>query len=199
MNIHTRPGRPFKSKSWDLLLRHTFRAHFLEDSDIHALMFVCGDQFSAILKNSLRDYVEKYNLPTNSPEFQSKLLFAATKHINSNHTMPDAIDVLESINELALVDRINDLAVLPKKTTSCPRKQTTAHKQSQIQRPQDIALTPATIDATTVASTTDSKPRSPLLEMDFGQELDDGIAGYAAEVEVKKTPLKDRWLERHKY
>lgn len=203
MSAEAKRGRPSQSKSWDLLLRHTFRANYLEDADIHALMFICGDHLTEIINKALKEFVVNNNLPTNDPEFRSKLYLTAVTQINANREKPDAHQVLESMNELDILDKIRELAGSDIKNTPktksrqaplAPITAVNAGHSVQARPPQPQQPVPPAAQAVIV----ESKPRKPLPVMDFGPELDeDALMGVA--VTEKPPSLRDRWLQKHNY
>lgn len=203
MSAEAKRGRPSQSKSWDLLLRHTFRANYLEDADIHALMFICGDHLTEIINKALKEFVINNNLPTNDPEFRSKLYLTAVTQINTNREKPDAHQVLEGMNELEILNKIRELAgsdirSTPKtKSRQAPSPSITAVNAAQsVEVNQPQPQQPASLTAQSV--TVELKPRKPLPVMDFGPELDED-ALMDVTVAEKAPSLRDRWLQKHNY
>ena len=203
MSAEAKRGRPSQSKSWDLILRHSFRANYLEDADIHALMFICGDHLTEIINKALKEFVLNNNLPTNDQEFRSKLYLTAVTQINANREKPNAHQVLESMNELEILDKIRQLAgsniqSTPRTKTRTPPVATIAavnvSQSAQVTPIQPQQSAPLAAKAVIV----ESKSRLPPPVMDFGPELDeDALMGVT--VAEKPPSLKDRWLQKHNY
>lgn len=208
MSADNKRGRRYQNKSWDLRLRHVFSVGYLEDADLHALMFISGDHFTSIMQRALREFASNHGLPTNDNDFQSKLYLAASKLISENREKPDQIDVLQSMGESSLIDKLGELAQVlspsSDKAVAQPKPAAVATKsplQPVQPKPAPIAAAKPQpiqgVPAQTTPSNVQPKPRLPLPEMDFGPELDENEMAAGQEVEVKKTPLKDRWLSRH--
>ena len=194
MSSDAKLGRPAKPKAWELLLRHTIRASYIEDPEMHALMFVCGSHFNAIVKRALMEFAENNNLATQSREFQSRLYVAASTLINANREIPNSNEVLSEINEQQILERIGELTGQPAGKSPNPKSPTSVRTKSN--QPQMPAAPPIPQVITEVV---EAKPRLPLPAMDFGPEMDEEELISGADTEVKKPPLRERWLNKHNY
>lgn len=198
MSSDPKLGRPAKPKSWELHLRHTFRASYIEDPELHALMFVCGSNFNAIVKRALMEFAVNNDLATQSHDFQSRLYVSASNLINTNREIPNSNEVLADINELHILERIGDLAGQPFETAPKAQKPTSVRKK--VDQPQRPPAAPVQAPPSQkVTESTEAKPRLPLPAMDFGPEMDEEALMSGADSEFKKPPLKDRWLKKHNY
>jgi hypothetical protein len=203
MSAENKRGRRYQNKPWDLRLRHVFSVSYMDEADLHALMFISGDHFTAIMQRALREFVSNHGLPTNDIEFQSKLYLTASKLISENREQPDQVDVLESMGESHIIEKIGDLAKsqLSSVPTSSiqPAKQPPTPKALQPTPPKaDPIPSVHTAPAQPAQSAAVAKPRLPLPVMDLGPEISENEMGASPGAEVKKPPLKDRWLARHK-
>ncbi|OLP04612.1 hypothetical protein [Rhodoferax antarcticus] len=201
MKTDSKRGRPFKSKSWDLLLRHTFRTSYLEDAGLHALLFISGDHFTEIIQKALREFVIKNELPTSDPTFQSDLYLAAATLTNTNREKPDAKDVLQRMNRIDVLARINELINSPSAhaTVAVQPTQPLHVHLTQLPSPATM-LTP--LQSAPNVEPIKTKPRLPLPKIDLGPEIDEEpmVDSDSSSTPVAQKPsLKDKWLQQHNY
>jgi len=200
MNIGTKRGRKPNVKSWDMVLRHTFRSNYIEDADLHTLMFVCGDHLSEIIGEALKEFVSNNQLPTNDSKFQTDVYITAATLTSKNRQKPDATEVLSQMNRTDLISRIHQLANSNIVHTPPEKPPTTTHVPSQSIHPTPKSQ--HSFDASPSVTPVQKKQPLPLPTVDLGPEIDEDAMMMSESSQipvVPKTALKDKWLQQHNY
>lgn len=204
MATHHKVGRKSEAKTWEQVLRHTFRTSFAEDSDLHTLMFVAGDQLSLIIQVALKEFVIAHSIPTNDNDFQSKVFLQAAMQYAQNKSSPTAVEVLRSIDRLEVVDQLmqavnqNPMVQSRNGAHSGQEHQPQFSEQSKVSptlQPHSLPTPGVTPEPVATNPNTATKKKPPIA-MDFGPPEVDELADSTSE---PKPSLRDKWLQNHQY
>ena len=199
-------GRPSEEKLWETRFRHSFFTNFMQDPDLHTLLFVCEQDINEIIREALRDYIKKTGNKASEPEFQQKVFVGASKLMSQGHR-PVGSEVMAQLGEKPTSARRNgkSAATSRKKTDPpAPPNSFSARLDSldvPTQAIPDTVPTPSPVVTHTpplppLPSAPVAPPvKKPMVVMDFGPEPVEGDSGEEAE-EAKPTQ-RSKWLARH--
>jgi hypothetical protein len=194
-------GRKAEEKAWETKFRHSFYTNYLQDPDLHVLVFVAEDGLNDIIREALRDYMAKHKMAAADPEFQKKVFMAASMQVARGHT-PVGSEVMAELGEQTIAGE----AAIPARPAAVSRKVSTSRSsppaqvipsaappsRAQVQPVNPPAAPPApAVDAVEPPAAPTKKP--PVV-LDFGgPDLEVGTP----EIEPAKPSQRDRWLARH--
>ncbi|MBY0234166.1 MAG: hypothetical protein K2W93_04225, partial [Burkholderiaceae bacterium] len=127
-------SRPTEEKLWESKFRHNFFTNYLQDPDLHVLMFISESETSNIIREALRDWMTKHGCIAANPEFQAKVFIAASTKVAAGYR-PVGSEIMEELGE----SRFARAAPPPAKAAS-PRKKTT-----RTQAPLSAQVLPAPV------------------------------------------------------
>jgi len=194
MEADKKAGRKPNPKTWDINLRHEFRSSYLQDTDIHTLMYLSGGNFTEVIQTALKEFVIKHKLPTNNHDFQSSIYLQVAKHVSENKAHPTVTEVLEAIGQSHVYDMImaaTNLGAIDK-TAPAARKSAYTPKST---RPEPDAKTKSVQQHSVQTSPAFLEPATNLSSLDLGPEIDETDD----EPVTVKPSLKDRFLKNHNY
>lgn len=191
-------GRKPEGKLWLTEYRHTLRAKFLNDPDIHLLIFAAGENTTDLLKAALREFIENHDLPFGSSDFQTGLFMQASKMFTETRQSPSPDKVFDGIGyENPVQDAILDKGYKPKtapdlkivtKTASKPK----ADKQALAVKAVEKFSASIPVEASV------NQTGKPSLSQLFSSEVEISDDPYGSEPD-KATSLKSKWLQGHVY
>jgi hypothetical protein len=204
MVTHHKVGRKTEAKTWEPVLRHTFRTSYAEDSDLHTLMFIAGDQLSLIIQAALKDFAAKHSIPTSDPEFQSKVFLSAATHYSKHKESPTACAVL---GELDRMDVFQDLmGSVSGAASSAPElRKTPVSKPVAASVRQTAVLSPVlpaqkhTTEPAIVNPSSVKRKPTKAAPIDFGPGEDEVDADSETSDGEQKPSMRDKWLKNHNY
>lgn len=91
-------GRLPEEKLWETKLRHNFLTNYLQDPDIHVLLFISEAETNNIIREALRDWMVKTGSKALDPEFQAKVFLTASMEV-ARGVRPVGSDVLAAMGE----------------------------------------------------------------------------------------------------
>lgn len=201
-------GRKPEVKTWETRFRHSFYTNYLQDPDLHVLLFLSDSRISDIMREALRDYMVKHGHQAADPVFQRQVFLAASLHVSRGHR-PVASEVLAELG-----DQILDGEQTPPARSQHPRENAAKapsplpaqvisavvpNVAPQVEAPEPTPTLPAVQVKTPQVQRTVSPVVQPIkkapIVLDFGGpdlEMDAPIA------EPAKESQRDKWLARHK-
>lgn len=202
-------GRKAEEKVWETKFRHNFNTNYLQDPDLHTLLFIHGSEINGIIREALRDYMAKHKSKAADPEFQSTVFMTASIQVARGHR-PTGAEVLADLD--------GHLLGIPPAAPSTPARRKDArdpipaqvmhqaiHSKvnlesrdvAQAQSEVAVAAKPAvSTPSTTVEPVTPVVPK-PRVVLDFGSEPEIGEDAEAGEAS-QRLSQRDKWLARHK-
>ena len=218
-------GRQQEEKLWESKLRHNFLTNYLQDPDLHTLLFISEAETNNIIREALRDWMVKTGSKALDPEFQAKVFLTASMAV-ARGVRPVGSDVLSAMGE-----PVRAKTALNRKEGKPGRVPTAAPSPAQV-RPTAVAKpAPAASLAAPVAAQSPPSPAEPHhplahdqddaaeapdqavqrapatpaaqpaakkapITLDFGSEPE--MADEQADTAPAKASQRSRWLARHK-
>jgi hypothetical protein len=166
-------GRKSEEKVWGTRFRHVFNTNYLVDPDLHILLFVTGGDINVVMRQALREYMDKHASKATDPEFQARIFMQASIKV-AKGVCPTAKEVL---GELSAID-----------STAIEVDAIVASAKVEV-RPS-----PAPAPAASSASAPVARSPKPRVVLDFGPELEMETEGD----EKPKPSLREKWLAQNK-
>lgn len=191
-----RRGRKAEEKAWGTSFRHVFNVSYMSDPDIHTLMFTAEADFNNVMRQALREYMERHNHKAKEPEYQARVFIQASNRM-ARGIIPNARDILlemgegrtksiEKYADHATASPVNTQAVMP----SVPATPVQVIKLQEQAKPTPVPLAEIKTSA--------NAPVKPMLDLDLGPELDIESSSDADEG-LNKKQAKNKWLQNHNY
>jgi hypothetical protein len=191
-----RRGRKAEEKAWGTTFRHVFNVNYMSDPDLHTLMFTAEAEFNNVLRQALREYMEKHNHKAKEPEFQARVFIQASTRL-ARGINPSARDILLELGEEITQGPTAyqaDAAPVTIKTVR-PAIAPTPVQVAKVQTQPVPVPVPVPVPAIQSAVNPSVKP---VMDLDLGPELDIE-SGIEEDAGLNKGPVKNKWLQNHNY